>query len=138
MGEQQNVIFKLDNVEYGIDILQVNEIVKLQNITKVPNTPEYVDGVINLRGTVIPIIDLKVKFKLGRKERNEDSRIIVVNVNEKTLGIVVDEVAEVIRINEEQVDDSSTISAHINDDYIKGVAKVEDRLVIILDLEKIF
>jgi len=138
MAEQQNVIFKLDNVEYGIDILQVNEIVKIQSIIKIPNTPEYVDGVINLRGTVIPIVDLKVKFNLGRKERDEDTRIIVVNVNAKTLGIVVDEVAEVVRINEDQIDNSSAISAHINDNYIKGVAKVADRLIIILDLEKIF
>ncbi|KJS84963.1 MAG: hypothetical protein JM58_09330 [Peptococcaceae bacterium BICA1-8] len=138
MAEQQNVIFKLDSVEYGIDILQVSEIVKMQPITKMPNTPVYVDGVINLRGSVIPIIDLKVKFNLELKERDEHTRIIVVNVKTMTLGIVVDEVAEVIRINNEQIDDSSNISAQINEDYIQGVAKVENRLIILLNLEKIF
>jgi len=138
MSEQQNVIFKLDKVEYGIDILQVSEIVKMQAITKMPNTPAYMDGVINLRGSVIPIVDLKVKFNLERKEKDGHTRIIVVNVKNMTLGIIVDEVAEVIRINNEQVDDSSNISAQINDDYIHGVAKVDNRLIILLDLEKIF
>ncbi|MDK2824217.1 MAG: purine-binding chemotaxis protein CheW [Clostridia bacterium] len=138
MAEQQNVIFKLDDVEYGIDIMQVNEIVKLQPITKMPNTQDFVDGVINLRGRVIPVVDLKVKFNLGRKERNENNRIIVINVNNKTLGMVVDEVAEVIRINEEQIDDAEAISVDINEDYIRGVAKIESRLVILLNLENIF
>lgn len=138
MAEQQNVIFKLADVEYGIDIMQVNEIVKLQPITKMPNTQDFVDGVINLRGRVIPVVDLKVKFNLGRKERNENNRIIVINVNNKTLGMVVDEVAEVIRINEEQIDDAEAISVDINEDYIRGVAKIESRLVILLNLENIF
>jgi purine-binding chemotaxis protein CheW len=138
VAEQQNVIFKLDDVEYGIDIMQVNEIVKLQPITKMPNTQDFVDGVINLRGRVIPVVDLKVKFNLGRKERNENNRIIVINVNNKTLGMVVDEVAEVIRINEEQIDDAEAISVDINEDYIRGVAKIESRLVILLNLENIF
>lgn len=137
--EEQNVVFKLENVEYGINILQVNEIVKLQSVTKLPNMPEYIDGVINLRGTVIPIIDLKVKFKMERGERDEKSRIIVVSVNGKTLGIVVDEVTEVVRINNEQIENSLNISTHIiNDAYIKGVAKFANRLVILLDLEQIF
>lgn len=138
MSEMQNVVFKIENVEYGINIMQVSEIVKLQSITKIPNTPEYIEGVINLRGVVIPIVDLRLKFNLGRKERSEDSRIIVVNVNNKTLGMVVDGVAEVIRINEEQIADSSAISSHINEDYIMGVAKLEDRLIIVLNLDKIF
>jgi purine-binding chemotaxis protein CheW len=138
VAEQQNVIFKLADVEYGIDIMQVNEIVKLQPITKMPNTQDFVDGVINLRGRVIPVVDLKVKFNLGRKERNENNRIIVINVNNKTLGMVVDEVAEVIRINEEQIDDAEAISVDINEDYIRGVAKIESRLVILLNLENIF
>jgi purine-binding chemotaxis protein CheW len=103
-----------------------------------PNTQDFVDGVINLRGRVIPVVDLKVKFNLGRKERNENNRIIVINVNNKTLGMVVDEVAEVIRINEEQIDDAEAISVDINEDYIRGVAKIESRLVILLNLENIF
>lgn len=138
MSEQQNVIFRLDDVEYGIDIMQVNEIIKMQNITKMPNTPEYVEGVTNLRGKVIPIINLRAKFNLTLKERDEDTRIIVIIVKDKALGVIVDEVAEVVRINDEEIDDSSTISADINDDYIKGVAKVENRLIIILNLERIF
>ncbi|MGI6226803.1 MAG: chemotaxis protein CheW [Peptococcales bacterium] len=138
MTEQQAVVFKLKNVEYGIDILQVNEIVKLQDITKLPNTPEYIDGVINLRGTVIPIIDLQVKFNLGRSERKEDTRIIVVKVREKILGIVVDEVAEVVRISNEQIENTLNITSQISDNYIQGVAKLENRLIILLNLEQIF
>ncbi|MFZ7104450.1 MAG: chemotaxis protein CheW [Peptococcaceae bacterium] len=138
MAEQQIVIFKLDGVEYGIDILQVNEIVKLQAITKMPNMPDYVDGVINLRGKVIPIVDLKVKFKLNPGARNENTRIIVVNVDHKVLGAVVDEVSEVLRIKESQIEDANTISTHINEQFVRGVAKVEDRLVILLKIDEIF
>jgi len=134
----QHVVFRLSDAYYGIDIMQVNEIVKLQEITKLPNTPDYVEGIINLRGKVIPIVDLKVKFKLGRQERNDDTRIIVVNANNKIIGILVDEVSEVLRINDEQIDVSIDISLAINDDYVRGVAKVNDRLVILLNLEQIF
>jgi len=138
MAEQQQVIFKLNNVEYGIEITKVNEIVKPQEVTKMPGTPDYVEGVVNLRGKVIPIVDLKVKFKLNKEERNEDTRIIVVNVNNKVIGMIVDEVFEVLRINEEQIDDTSDIAVAISDDYLQGVAKFEDRLIILLNLEQIF
>ncbi|MFZ5942569.1 MAG: chemotaxis protein CheW [Bacillota bacterium] len=138
MSEQQIVIFKLDKVEYGIGITQVNEIVKLQAITKIPNTPDYVEGVINLRGKVISIVDLKIRFKVAAKERNDDTRIIVVTVNDKTIGMIVDEVAEVIRINDSQIEDSASISVHISEEFIKGIAKIEDRLIILLNLEKVF
>lgn len=138
MGEQQNVIFKIDNVEYGIDILKVNEIVRLQSITKLPNTPEYVEGITNLRGSVIPIINLRTKFELPKKENDDETRIIVVNLKDKSLGIIVDEVAEVVTVNDEQIDKTAAISNQISDEYVYGVAKLENRLIILLDLEKIF
>ncbi|NLT93930.1 MAG: chemotaxis protein CheW [Clostridia bacterium] len=138
MGERQSVIFKIDNVEYGIDILQVNEIVKMQSITKIPNTPKYVEGITNLRGNVIPIINLRTKFNLPSKENDAETRVIVVKIRNKPLGIVVDEVAEVISIDEEKIDKASAISNQINDEFVSGVAKLEDRLIILLDLEKVF
>lgn len=138
VGEQQKVIFKLNDVEYGIDILQVNEIVKMQPITQMPSMPEYVDGVINLRGKVIPIIDLKIKLKLESGKRDDNTRIIVVNVKDYVFGIVVDEVAEVLRINSEQIEDSNEISSHIDEQYVQGIAKINDRLVILLNIERIF
>lgn len=139
MAETQQVIFNLDNSEYGIDINSINEIVRLQEITKMPNSPAYLDGVINLRGKVTPVIDLRIKFNLPPGERNQDSRIIVVTVASEIIGMVVDKVSEVIRIKEEQIEDSGDVALAISDNFVKGMAKIDDtRLVTLLDIERIF
>ena len=138
MSAQQYVIFNIDDVEYGIDIMLVDEIVKMQNITKVPKTPDFVEGITNLRGTVIPIVNLRTKFNLPKIENDDETRIIVVNLDVKTFGIIVDKVAEITAINNEQIDKSAVSTKHFCDEYVYGVAKLDNRLIILLDLESFF
>ncbi len=133
----QLVSFKLRDEEFAVDILQVQEIIRLQDITNVPNAPAFVEGVINLRGRVIPIIDLRKRFALESAEHSASTRIIVVMIDNVTVGLIVDEVSEVLRIPEDTVEPPPPIVAGIESDYIKGVGKLEDRLLILLDLGKI-
>jgi purine-binding chemotaxis protein CheW len=133
----QLVSFKIGNEEYGVDILNVQEINKMTQITKVPNAPEYVEGVINLRGRVIPIIDLRTRLKLEKKEYDKDTRIIVVEICKKTVGFIVDAVKEVLRIPLSITEAPPEIVAGFDSEFIKAVGKLEDRLLILIDLEKI-
>lgn len=133
----QLVSFKLREEEFGVNILQVQEIIRMQEITNVPNAPNFVEGVINLRGRVIPIVDLRKRFGLEAKEHSKATRIIVVMIDQVTVGLIVDEVSEVLRIPEDTVEPPPPIVAGIEADYIKGVGKLEDRLLILLDLNKI-
>jgi len=132
----QLVSFNIANEEYGVDILKVQEINRMFQITKVPNSPDYVDGVINLRGRVIPVIDLRIKLGLPRKEHDKDTRIIVVDLEGRTIGFIVDKVKEVLRIPSSIIEPPPTTVVG-NSDYITAVGKLEDRLLILLDLEKI-
>lgn len=139
MAEIQQVIFSLDNSEYGIDIVNINEIVRLQEITKMPNSLAYLDGIINLRGRVTPIIDLRLKLNLPPGEKDQDTRIIVVTIDAKMVGMVVDRVLEVMRINEEQIENTSDVALAISDNFVKGIAKIDGtRLVTLLDIASIF
>jgi purine-binding chemotaxis protein CheW len=133
----QLVSFKLRDEEFGVDILQVQEIIRMQEITNVPNAPQFVEGVINLRGRVIPVVDLRKRFSLEAKEHSKATRIVVVKIGQITVGLIVDEVSEVLRIPEDTVEPPPPIVAGIESDYIKGVGKLEDRLLILLDLNKI-
>ena len=133
----QLVSFKIEKEEFGIDILKVQEINKLVQITKVPNAPHFVDGVVNLRGRIIPIIDLRTRLGLPKKEHNKDTRIIVIELNNNTIGFIVDAVSEVLRISSDIIEPPPTISKGIDSDYITSVAKLDDRLLILLDLEKL-
>jgi len=133
----QLVSFKLKQEEFGVNILQVQEIIRMQEITNVPNAPGFVEGVINLRGRVIPIVDLRKRFGMETKEQSNATRIIVVMIGEVQVGLIVDEVSEVLRISEDTVEPPPPIVAGIESDYIKGVGKLEDRLLILLDLNKI-
>jgi len=132
----QLVSFKLGDEEFGVDIMQVQEIIRMQEITSVPNAPEFVEGVINLRGRVIPIIDLRKRFGLEEKSHDKATRIIVVKVDDLTVGLVVDEVSEVLRIPADTVEPPPPIVAGVESEYIRGVGKLEDRLLILLDLSK--
>jgi purine-binding chemotaxis protein CheW len=133
----QLVSFKIGHEEFGVDILNVHEINKMVQITKVPNAPYFVEGVINLRGRVIPIIDLRTRLKLEKKEHDKDTRIIVVEINKKTVGFIVDAVKEVLRIPMNITEAPPEIVAGIDSEFIKAVGKLEDRLLILIDLEKI-
>jgi len=133
----QLVSFKIANEEFGIDILNVQEINKMTQVTKVPNSPEFVEGVINLRGRVIPVVNLRVKMDLPNREYDKDTRIIVVDLSGKTVGFLVDSVSEVLRIPRNIMEPPPSIVAGINSNYITAVGKLEDRLLILLDLDKI-
>jgi len=132
----QLVSFKIGNEEFGVNILKVQEINRMLQITKVPNTPEFIEGVINLRGRVIPVVDLRIKFNMHKKEHDKQTRIIVVELEDKTVGFLVDEVSEVLRIPKSITETPPEIVSNINSDYITAVGKLEDRLIILLDLEK--
>lgn len=134
---RQFVIFKLANEEYGIDILRVKEIKEMMSITRVPKAAHFVRGVINLRGEVIPIVDLRKKFNLPRVDETESTRIIIVSVDDLTVGLVVDSSSEVIDINGEAIEEAPATVGNIEQGNISGIGKVGERLIILLDVVKI-
>lgn len=134
----QLVSFTLGDEEFGVDILKVQEINRMVTVTSVPNAPVFVDGVINLRGKVIPIIDLRTRFGMPRREHDRNTRIIVVELEGKVVGFVVDAVSEVLRIPKNVTEPPPAVVTGVNTDYITAVGKLEDRLLILLDLEKVF
>ncbi|QQS35455.1 MAG: chemotaxis protein CheW [Ignavibacteriales bacterium] len=133
----QLVSFMIGNEEYAVDILLVQEINRMMQITRVPNTPEYVDGVINLRGRVIPVIDLRYKLGLAKKDDDKNTRIIVVEIKNKTIGFKVDAVKEVVRIQENITEAPPELVSGTNSEFIKSVGKLDDKLLILIDLEKV-
>ncbi len=134
----QLVTFKLENEEFGVDILKVQEINKMMNITKIPNAPFYIEGVINLRGKIIPIVDLRKKLGFESKAYDKATRIIVIELDGLVLGFVVDSVSEVLRIPGNTIEPPPTIIGGVESEYIEGVGKLDDRLLILLELKKIF
>ncbi len=133
----QLVSFKIGSEEFGVDILKVQEINRMVEITKVPQAPHYVEGVINLRGKVIPIVNLRKRFNLELKEYDKNTRIVVVDIGGNIMGMVVDSVSEVLRLPSDTIEPAPEIATGVNSEYIKGVAKLEDRLLIFLDLSKV-
>jgi purine-binding chemotaxis protein CheW len=133
----QLVTFNIGKEEFGLDILCVQEINRMTRITKVPNAPHFVEGVINLRGRVIPVIDLRLKLKIEKKEYDKNTRIIVVEVENKTIGFIVDSVNEVLRIPSSLTEAPPDMTAGIESDFIKSVGKLEDRLLILIDIQKV-
>jgi len=133
----QLVSFKIGSEESGVDILKVREIIRMVAITKVPQAPSFVDGVINLRGKVIPIVDLRKRFNLEAKEYDKNTRIVVVDIVGNIMGMVVDSVSEVLRLPSNTIEPPPEIVTGINSEYINGVAKLDNRLLIFLDLSKV-
>jgi len=135
----QLVSFNLEKEEYGINVLMVREIIRMLNITRVPNTPHYVEGVINLRGKVIPIISLRRKFDLAEAEYDKRTRIMVMEVVGEMMGFIVDEVSEVIRISEKEIQPPPPVVASgIEQECMAGVVNQANRLLVLLDLERMF
>lgn len=133
----QLVSFDLDQEEYGVDVLKVREIIRMPNVTRVPNTPHYVEGVINLRGKVVPIISMRKKFGLTEAETDKQTRIMVMDVEGELRGFIVDAVSEVIRISGSEIQPSPTVVAGgIDQECIGGVINRAERLLVLLDLEK--
>ncbi|MGE5372118.1 MAG: chemotaxis protein CheW [Solirubrobacterales bacterium] len=139
--EIQLVVFTLKSgntvCEYGVPITQVQEINRLTTPTKLPQVPAFVEGIINLRGIVIPIIDLKKRFAMELTEYTDDTRIIVVEIAGQTVGIIVDEVTEVLRLPVTSIEPPPAIAGGITADYLNGVGKLDKRLLIMLDMTKI-
>lgn len=133
----QLVTFKLGKEEFGVDIFKVREINKMMSITKVPNAPSFVEGVVNLRGSVTPIIDLRARLGLQVSEVTEKTGIVVAELTDTTIGLIVDEVKEVLRIPADITEPPPALVAGVHSEFITSVAKLENRLLILLDLSKI-
>jgi purine-binding chemotaxis protein CheW len=138
-GANQYLTFLLADEEYGVDILRVQEIRGWDSVTKIPNTPDYVLGVINLRGTVVPIIDLRQRFNLEELEFKSTTVVVVVKVKndttERTVGVVVDAVSDVYNIADETIDEAPEMGGAIAIDYIKGLATINNKMVILLNID---
>ncbi len=131
----QLVTFTLEKEEYAVNILNVQEINRITEITKVPNAPDYVEGVINLRGKVIPVINLRKKFALYNKDTDDSSRVIIMDIQGVTYGLVVDSVSEVLRIPSDIVEPPPPMASSMSSMFIKGIAKLENRLIILIDID---
>lgn len=136
-GEMQLVVFDLAAEFYGVDIATVREIIRMQAITRVPGAPSFVEGIINLRGQVIPVVDLRKRLGLNVSEQTDDSRIVWVTINKHDVGVIVDAVTEVLRIPVSAIEPPSAMVAGVDSDYLRGIAKLESRLIILLDLNKV-
>ena len=135
--EKQLVVFDLASEGYGVDIGAVREIIRMQEITRVPKTPDFVEGVINLRGKVIPVIDLRKRFGLQVMDQSKDNRIVVVDIGKQDIGVIVDSVTEVLRISADSVEPPTSVITSADSNYLLGIAKLESRLIILLDLESV-
>lgn len=136
-GSNQFVVFNMKGEEYGIDIQRITTIEKLLNVTRVPKAPEAVKGVINLRGEIIPVVELAKKLRMEPSLPTEDTRIIIFKIGDVSVGFIVDEVVEVLSIPSEQVENITQVSSDISLDYIFGIGKVKERIVTLLNLDKL-
>lgn len=132
------VAFRLGSGEYAIDIMQAKEIIKMEKITLIPNAPYFVEGVINLRGNIIPIIDLKKRFNLEESEGDKNTGIIIAKIEDVDMGIMIDSVSKVVSISNSDIQPPPSMLQGIGQRYIKGVGKLEDKLLVVLDLDKLF
>lgn len=135
--DNKYVIFKLANQFYGIDIYNVQVIEKVSSFTRVPNAESFVKGVINLRGEVVPVINLGERFGIASSDDNHESRIIIVSIKDILIGLVVDSSSEVLTLNKDDIDDTPALGEKATEDYIKCIGKKDGRLIMLLDLEKV-
>jgi purine-binding chemotaxis protein CheW len=134
----QFVGFRLDGTDYALPILSIREIILMRPITRVPQVPDYVDGLINLRGLVIPVVSLRRRFGLPPREHDEETRTIVATIGEKLVGCVVDSVTQVTRIASEQIQPTPPAITSVVRRFVSGLAQLDDRLLVLLDLERLF
>ena len=133
----QLVTFRIGEEEFGVDILAVQEIIRLMQITMVPRAPAFIEGVINLRGKVIPVINMRTRFGMPALEHDSNTRIVVMGLEQKIVGFLVDGVSEVLRIPAGTVEDPPPVVAGIGSEYIRGIGKLDDRLLILLELDNL-
>jgi purine-binding chemotaxis protein CheW len=129
--------FRLGSEEYGIDILKVQEIRGYDAVTRIANTPEFLKGVINLRGTIVPIVDLRIKFGLGNPTYDEFTVVIILNVASRIVGVVVDSVSDVLTLSDEQMRPAPEFSASLDTQYVTGLGAIDERMLILVDIEKL-
>ena len=134
----QFLTFTIDKEEYGVDIMTVREIKGWSEATRLPNTPEFMHGVINLRGLIIPIFDLRARFNLGLTQANEKNVIIILAVGERTIGILVDAVSDILDVSAEQIKPAPASETHAKDQCVSGLISNNDRMVVVLAVEKLF
>jgi purine-binding chemotaxis protein CheW len=135
-GEIQLVVFDLASEYYGVNISDVREIMRMQSITRVPGTYNFVEGVINLRGNVLPVIDLRKRLGLKISEHTKESRIVVIDIDTGEIGVIVDAVTEVLRIPRSSIEPSSSVITNASSNYLWGIAKLPDKLIILIDPNK--
>ncbi len=136
-SETQLVVFDLAAEFYGVDIGDVREIIRMQAITRVPGAPPFVEGVINLRGRVVPVVDLRKRLDLQVNDETKESRVVVVDIAGRDVGVIVDGVTEVLRIPLSSVEPPSSMITNADSDFLRGIARLEDKLIILLDLGKV-
>lgn len=134
---QEFLTFRLGNEEYGIEILKVQEIRGYDTVTQIANAPEFIKGVVNLRGIIVPIVDMRIKFNLGEATYDRFTVVIILNLSGRVVGIVVDGVSDVIGLDMEQVRPTPEFGGVLNTEYIMGLGTVDDRMLILLDIEKL-
>jgi purine-binding chemotaxis protein CheW len=137
-GSMQLVSFKLGGETFGIEITKIREIILVGEITRIPETPAYVKGLINLRSTVIPVIDLRARFSLAESELTADSRIMVLHVGRRTIGIMVDSVNEVLRVTRDQISPAPPTVTSAGNEYMTGLVRLKEDLLILLDVDRLF
>jgi purine-binding chemotaxis protein CheW len=133
----QFVSFMLDDVEYGVDILSVHEILRYPELTRLPNTPNFIKGVINLRGNVLPVVDVRLRFGFPKGNITDLTRIIVVETGGKQVGLLVDNVYQVVRIPVVNVDPPSELMTGVSEEFISGIGRLKDRLIVLLNMSHI-
>ena len=129
--------FILGNEEYGIEILKVQEIRSYEAVTRIANTPDFIKGVVNLRGNIVPIVDLRMRFKLSHAEYNDTTVVIILNLNNHTMGIVVDGVSDVLQLSSAQISPVPELVSNIDTKYLLGLGSVEERMLILVDIEQL-
>ncbi len=134
---QQFVIYQLAQEQFGVDIAAVESIIKMQGISAVPQAPEFVEGITNLRGEVLPVIDLRKRFGIPPSAKEGDARIIIVEIDGQNIGMIVDAVTEVLTLEDDSIEAPSALVIGNSVDFIKGIAKVDDQLVTIIDFGKV-
>ena len=134
---RQFVSFTVGKEEYGVHIEDVQEVVRMPEITHLPQTDSFIKGVINLRGNIIPVIDMRNRFKMDAKDYNETTRVIVVAIEEKLVGMIVDTVSQVLEISEEEISDAPDIINGLSKEYIEGIGKINETMIILLKIDRV-
>ncbi|MCI0508792.1 MULTISPECIES: chemotaxis protein CheW [Chromohalobacter] len=134
---QEYLVFSLGSEEYAVDILKVQEIRGYENVTRIANAPDFIKGVTNLRGVIVPIVDLRIKFHLDKVEYEGQTVVIVVNVADRVVGIVVDGVSDVMTLSSDQIKPAPEFGETLSADYLSGLGSLEDRMLVIVDIEKL-